>query len=61
MTARGRGGERDVNCRIRVLVKPVGDVVLQDMVQVIDALAAAGVTEMSLVSGPDRRVSRRAL
>ena len=46
---------------VRVLVKPVGDVVLQDLVRVIDALAAAGVTEMSLVTDPNRRASSRAL
>lgn len=46
---------------VRVLVKPVADVVLQDMVRVIDALAAAGVTEISLVSDLDRRVSSRVL
>ena len=46
---------------VRVLVKPVPGVVLQEMVRVLDALAAAGVTEMSLVSDPDRRVSSRAL
>ena len=46
---------------VRFLVKPVGDVVLQDMVRVIDAIAAAGVTEMSLVTDPNRRASSRAL
>lgn len=46
---------------VRVLVKPAPDVVLQEMVRVLDALAAAGVTGMSLVSDPDRRVSRHAL
>ena len=46
---------------VRVLVKPVPGVVLQEMVRVLDALARAGVTDMSLISDPDRRVSIRAL
>lgn len=46
---------------VRVLVKPAPGVVLQEMIRTLDALAAAGVTELSLISDPDRRVSRHAL
>ena len=45
---------------VRVLVKPQRGVVLQETVGVLDALAAAGVAELSLVRDPDRRVSSHA-
>ena len=45
---------------VRVLVKPAYGVELQEMVQVLDALAATGVTGLSLIRDPDRRVSSRA-
>lgn len=46
---------------LRVLVKPTRGTVLQEMVRVLDALAAAGVTGVSLMRDPDRRVPSRAL
>ena len=46
---------------VRVLVKPVHGVVLQETVRVLDALAAADVTGLSLIRDQDRRVSSRAL
>ena len=46
---------------LRVLVKPAPGVVLQEMIRVLDALAAAGATGMSLVSDPNGRVLRDAL
>jgi len=33
----------------RVLVRPAGGVILQDAVRILDALSAAGVTELSLM------------
>ena len=36
----------------RVLIKPAAGVVLQDAVQVLDRLAAAGVTDLSLIRDP---------
>ncbi len=36
----------------RVLVKPAADVVLQSAVQVLDRLAAAGATDLSLIRDP---------
>ena len=45
---------------VRVLVKPAHGVVLQETVRVLDALAAAGVTGLSLIRDPDRRVPSRA-
>ena len=38
----------------RVLIKPAAGVVLQDAVQVLDRLAAAGVTDLSLIRDPRR-------
>ena len=45
---------------VRVLVKPAHGVVLQETVRVLDALAATGVTGLSLMRDPDRRGSNRA-
>lgn len=45
---------------VRVLVKPAHGVVLQEMVRVLDALAATGVTGLSLIRDPNRRGSIRA-
>ena len=41
---------------VRVLVRPTQGVVLQEMVRVLDALAAAGVKGLSLIHDPNRRV-----
>ncbi len=38
----------------RVLIKPAAGVVLQDAVQVLDRLAAAGVADLSLIRDPRR-------
>ena len=46
---------------VRVLVKPARGVVLQETVRVLDALAAAGVTGLSLIRDPHRLTSSRAL
>lgn len=46
---------------LRVLVKPARGVVLQETVRVLDALAAAGVTGLSLIRDPHRWTSSRAL
>ena len=45
----------------RVLVKPARGVALQGTVRVLDALAAAGVTGLSLIRDPHRWISSRAL
>ena len=46
---------------VQVLVKPARGVVLQETVRVLDVLAAAGVTRLSLIRNPDRQVLSSAL